>query len=99
MEHLHFFNTDTGNRDLGREKTYSRDTPQDIVENIIRAHALINPNRVAIAVLTSPYKNKPGQWYIKGFDGKFTYEEILQKINRNEQTGLFPQRRSILIKV
>ena len=41
---------------------------------------------------------KPGAWYLKGFNGKFIYEEIKIKIENNLKEGKHPKRVCYLIK-
>jgi acyl-CoA-binding protein len=72
------YNSDSGNRDLSSEKSYTKDTPSnEILQKAIELKA-------CLIVKTSYINNdKPGAWYIKGYNKHYTYQEIKSKIEEN----------------
>jgi len=87
------YNSDSGDRDLGKEYPYNKDTPfDDILQIAIGLHAPL--------IVKTSYVNedKPGAWYIKGFQNRFTYEEIKSKIEKNVKDKKHSKRECYLIK-
>ena len=87
------YNSDSGSRDLSTEKSFSSILSfMEILQkaNEIKAHLIVKTNYVN--------KDKPGKWYLKGFNGKFKYEEIKDKIENNIKEGKHKKRVCYLIK-
>ena len=98
ISYLHF-NTDSGHRDLGRVKSYPRDTDFNVVfEDAIVLAKRYGSNGVLV-VKTKPYQKFPGAWYIKGFDGQISYQTILHTVEENHTRGLHRRRDCYLISV
>jgi len=88
------YNTDSGNRDLSSEKYYNKDIPFIEILNI--ANNLKAPLIVKTGFIS---ENKPGKWYIKGYNqDSFSYEEIKSKIEANVINNKFSKRICYLIK-
>lgn len=58
--------------------------------NEIKAHLISKTNYIN--------DKKPGAWYLKGFNGKFSYEEIKTKIENNLSEKKHSKRVCYLIK-
>ena len=87
------YNSDSGNRDLSSEKSFSPNlTFMEILQkaNELRAYLIVKTNYVN--------KNRPGKWYLKGYNGKYSYDEIKSKIEMNLKEGKHKTRISYLIK-
>jgi hypothetical protein len=97
--HITFYDTDTGNRDLGSDKSYPIGTPEDEITNEAINLASEYGSDVVVIIKTSPYGSKPGAWYIKGYKGKYTYETIEQTLEDNQRNGKFTRRKCKLIKL
>lgn len=81
-----FYNTDTGDRDLGSEqKRYSNTSFTDIwIETIsLKAHLII--------------QTSPGTYYIKGYKNKKNYNEIKHILETNQSQGKYSKRKAWLI--
>ena len=80
------FETDTyGSWGIGQE-SLPKDTPINIVMNrafMLKAHVVVKP--------------KNGKWYIKGFNGRKTYQDIKSHLEENENTRYHDKTKSILI--
>ena len=93
------YKSDSGSRDLGIEKSFSRDIP---FHEILR---IANELKAPLIVKTS-YVNekKPGAWYVKGYIMPrkgvqlFTYDEIKNKILLNVELKKHTRRECYLIK-
>ena len=87
------YNSDSGNRDLSTEKSFSSKlTFMEILQkaNDIKAQLISKTNYI---------NNKnPGAWYLKGFNGKYSYEDIKIKIENNLREGKHAKRVCYLIK-
>jgi hypothetical protein len=87
------YNSDSGSRDLSTEKSFSSKlTFMEILQkaNEIKAHLISKTNYIN--------EDRPGKWYLKGFNGKFGYEEIKEKIENNLREGKHSKRVCYLIK-
>jgi hypothetical protein len=86
------YNSDSGNRDLSSEKSYTKDTPfNEILQKAIELKA-------CLIVKTSYINNdKPGAWYIKGYNKHYTYKEIKSKIEENVKNKKHTRRECYLI--
>jgi hypothetical protein len=99
MVHTLICNSDTGSRDLGSEFRFVRETP----ENVVRAKAIelatkkLSP--VVMIIRLSPYRSKPGGWYIKGYSGRFTYDDLRARIQTNLDAGKFTRHECWLIRL
>ena len=58
--------------------------------NEIKAHLISKTNYIN--------EDRPGKWYLKGFNGKFSYEEIKTKIENNLRERKHSKRVCYLIK-
>ena len=54
----------------------------------------------ALLIVQTHYvnENRPGAWYLKGYNGKFYYDEIKAKIEKNLEDGKHKTRISYLVK-
>lgn len=86
------YNCDSGNRDLSSEKSYKGDIP--FVEILQKA---INLNAFLIVKSSYINDNRPGAWYIKGYNKRFTYEQIKSKIDENVKNKKYTKRICYLI--
>jgi hypothetical protein len=86
------YNSDSGDRDLSTHITLSRDIP--FIQVLQKAYEL----KAHLIVLTSAYQESPGSWYIKGYNGKFSYNEIKLKIEQNVNDKKYSKRICYLIK-
>jgi hypothetical protein len=87
------YNSDTGTRDLSTEKSYNKDTP------FIEILKIANKLKAPLIVKTSYINDdKPGAWYIKGYNNKLTYDEIKSKIEENVENRKYNKRICYLIK-
>ena len=87
------YNRDSGSRDLSTEKSFSSKlTFMEILQkaNEIKAHLISKTNYIN--------EDRPGKWYLKGFNGKFSYEEIKTKIENNLRERKHSKRVCYLIK-
>tara|TARA_Y100000591_G_C21562858_1_gene559458 strand:- start:78 stop:362 length:285 start_codon:yes stop_codon:yes gene_type:complete len=87
------YNSDSGNRNLSTEKSFSPDlTFMEILQkaNEIKAQLIVKTNYIN--------EGRPGRWYLKGFNGKFSFEEIKNKIENNLREGKHSKRVCYLIK-
>ena len=97
--HISLFNSDTGSRDLGSEHSFPRETPEYIIiKKAIDMASAYGSNSVVI-IRTKPYGTKPGAWYIKGYNNRFSYEELRAKIDKNVSLGKFERRECWLIRL
>lgn len=88
-----FYPTDTGSRDLKKEiGPIPRTTPFYDVMEMAR-----NVNAVLIVLTSRVNDEKPGAYYIKGFQSKITYEEIKQKLDDNLAAKKFSKRKAWLL--
>ena len=86
------YNTDTGNRDLSTEISLEPDVL--FIDVLNKAYTL----KANLIVKTSYFnKERPGKWYIKGINNKFSYDEIKVKLETNFREGKHPKRISYLI--
>ena len=86
------YNTDTGNRDLGSETTLSKKTPFGIVEKMakeIGARLIVKTSYIS--------EKKPGRYYLKGYKGKKSDEEIKNILEKNKSEGKYSKRESWLV--
>ncbi len=93
MESIQHYNTDTGRRDLGTEKYLPKDTPfcevlQMAIE--LRAHLITKTSYVS--------EKRPGQYYIKGYRNKKTYDEIKEMLDSNLANKKYTKINAWLIK-
>ena len=87
------YNSDSGTRDLSTEKSYDKDIP------FIEILKIANELKAPLIVKTSYINDdKPGAWYIKGYNNKFTYDEIKSKIEENVENRKYNKRICYLIK-
>ena len=87
------YNTDTGNRDLSTE--VSCDPQLSFMDVLNKAYTL----KANLIVKTSYFnKERPGKWYIKGINNKFSYQDIKTKLDSNLRERKYPKRKSYLIK-
>ena len=93
------FNSDSGNSDLGRVKIYPRDTEFNVVFQDAVVLAKRYGSNGVLVVKTKPYQQFPGAWYIKGFDGRFSYQTILHRVEENHTRGNFARRDCYVISV
>jgi hypothetical protein len=87
--------SDSGNGDLSiglSRKSFDRNIP--FIEILQKANEL----KAQLIVLTPPHHKKPGAWYIKGRNDKYSYDEIKSKIEKNIQHGEHKSRICYLIK-
>ena len=86
------YNSDSGNRDLSSERSYNKDIP--FVDILKKANEL----KAFLIVKTSYINNeRPGAWYIKGFNNHYTYQEIKSKIEENVKNKKHTKRTCYLI--
>jgi hypothetical protein len=97
--HISLFNSDTGSRDLGSERSFPRETPEYVIIKTAIELARKHGGNAVTVVRTKPYGSKPGAWYIKGFKNRFSYEELRSKIDENIILGKFARRECWLIRV
>jgi len=87
------YNSDSGNRDLSSETSYNKDIP--FIEILQKANEL----KAFLIVKTSYINNdRPGAWYIKGYNNHYTYEEIKLQIEENVKNKKHTKRICYLIK-
>ena len=87
------YNSDSGNRDLSSETSYNKDIP--FIEILQKANEL----KAFLIVKTSYINNdRPGAWYIKGYNNHYTYEEIKSQIEENVKNKKHTKRICYLIK-
>ena len=87
------YNSDTGNWDLSTQRVMSKDTPFMVV--LQKAYEL----KAVLIVKTSYINNvKPGAWYIKGYNTRYTYEQIKSQIEDNVKNEKHIKRICYLIK-
>jgi hypothetical protein len=101
MLHLSFYNSDSGNRGLGKEVTFATNkyTEADIIQKALEFMRSYG-TRTALIVRTSPYGRKPGAWYIKGFQPRYSdYEDIKRKVEANMMAGRHSRRECILVRI
>ena len=87
--------SDSGNGDLLiglSKKSFDRNIP--FIEILQKANEL----KAQLIVLTPPFRKRPGAWYIKGRNDKYSYDEIKTKIEKNIEHGEHKSRISYLIK-
>ena len=98
--HISFYNSDTGSRrDLGSERTYPRETPEDVIIEKAIELAKKNGSDSVVVIRTKPYGKKPGAWYIKGFATRFSYEDLRAKIQANVVANEYTRRDCWLIRI
>ena len=87
------YSSDTGNWDLGGHIVLKNDIP--FIEVLKKAY-----DKKAILIVKTNYvdDNRPGAWYIKGYNSKYTYDEIKSKIEDNIKHNEFSKRICYLIK-
>ena len=86
------YNTDTGNRDLSTEISFEPEVP--FIDILNKAYSL----KAKLIVKTSYFsKERPGKWYIKGINNKFSYDQIKFKLENNLREGKHPKRQSYLV--
>ena len=91
MEIIHY-NTDTGSRDLSTE--ISLDGELLFIDVLNKAYSV----KAKLIVKASYFsKDKPGKWYIKDINNKFSYDEIKIKLETNLQQRKYTKRKSYLI--
>ena len=81
-----YYNTDTGDRDLGTEKTLSSNTSFTELwkqATSLKAHLII--------------QTSPGTYYIKGYTHKRNYNEIKNILETNQSQGKYSKRKAWLI--
>ena len=96
--HQQFYRGDYGNRDLGREKPLDRNMPREDVLAIGIEEATKHGVNYFLMVRTSQYRGKPGAWYIKGFDGRVSYNDIVSKVERNVENNKYSTRECIIVR-
>ena len=96
--HQQFSRGDSGNRDLGREKRLDRSIPEEDIVAMGKTLATKHGINHFLIVRTSPYRGKPGAWYIKGFDGRVSYDDIVHKIQRNSENNMYSRRECIVVR-
>jgi hypothetical protein len=87
------YNSDSGTRDLSSEKKYSKDVSYEEIKKIaieLGAHLIVLTSYTSEA--------KPGAWYIKGYNKRFSFEEIKHKIEENVKNKKHRKRKCYLIK-
>ena len=87
------YNSDSGNKDLSNERRYNKNIP--FSEILKKAREL-----KAFLIVKTSYINddKPGAWYIKGYNNDYTYEEIKSRIEENVRNNKYTRRTCYLIK-
>jgi hypothetical protein len=87
------YNSDSGSRDLSTEKKFNNDIP--FIEILQKANEL-----KAVLIVKTSYinNNRPGAWYIKGYNNHSTYEEIKSRIQVNVKNKKYTKRICYLIK-
>jgi len=86
------YNSDSGNRDLSSEKSYNKDTPFIVI--LQKANEL----KASLIVKTSYVNNdRPGAWYIKGYNTHYTYDELKSQIEENVKKKKHTKRTCYLI--
>jgi hypothetical protein len=96
--HFLFAHTDSGNRDLGRAKRLDRSIPEEDIVAMGKTLATKYGVNYFLIVRTSPYRGKSGAWYIKGFDGRVSYDDIVSKIERNVENNMYSRRECIMVR-
>ena len=94
MDNITVYSSDSGNMDLSTEKRLDGNLAYEYV--LTKAKEL----KACLIVRTS-YVNeqKPGSWYIKGYNGRHpSYEEIKLKIEQNVTNKKFTKRKCYLIE-
>jgi hypothetical protein len=87
------YNSDSGSRDLSTEKKYNNNIP--FIEILQKANEL---NAILIVKTSYINNNRPGAWYIKGYNNHFTYDEIKSRIQENIIKKKHTKRICYLIK-
>lgn len=81
------YNTDTfGSWGIGQVSLPKDATREEVMKRVIELQA---------NVLVKP---KNGKWYIKGFNGKKTYETIKRHLDENQNNGYHSKTKTLLIK-
>lgn len=96
--HQQYASADSGNRDLGRQKRLDRNMPEEDIVAMGKTLARKYGVNYFLVVRTSPYHGKPGAWYIKGFDGRVSYDDIADKIKRNLENNMYSRRECIMVR-
>jgi hypothetical protein len=89
-----FYNTDTGNRDLGSEKMFSKEIAW--INVLTKA---IEMNAYLVVETSYVSEEKPGHYYIKGYREKKTYDEIKTLLDTNQRENKYSRRKSWLIRL
>lgn len=87
------YNGDSGNRDLSTEKKFNSNTSFfEVLKKAIELKAFL--------IVKTSYinSNKPGSWYLKGFNKNYNYDEIKLKIEENVKKDKYKKRVCYLIK-
>lgn len=95
--HQQFFNSDIGNQtqgmgpqeEVGIEAPYSQ-----VYDAAIRLMEKYETS-CAVIVRTFPWRGRSGKWYVKGYDGRFSRDQLLDMIHTNET--LYSRRECILV--
>ena len=91
---IHSYKSDSGNRDLS--------TSMRLDKNILYEDILMKAKELkALLIVRTSYVNeqKPGAWYIKGYNGRHpSYEEIKLKIEQNVTNKKYKKRECYLIE-
>ena len=87
------YNSDSGNKDLSNERRYNKNIEFSVI--LQKAREL-----KAFLIVKTSYINddKPGAWYIKGYNSNYTYEEIKSQIEENVKNKKHTKRTCYLIK-
>ena len=87
------YKSDSGTKDFSNERRYSKN--KEFSEILKKAREL-----KAFLIVKTSYINddKPGAWYIKGYNNDYTYEEIKSRIEENVRNNKHTRRTCYLIK-
>lgn len=93
------FNTDTGNRDLGREKRLPRSTEDYAVFRQAYEEGKECGRTWLLVVKTAVTSRYPGAWYIKGYTSPLSHTEVLQRLQENQQRRWKSGRVAYLVRI
>lgn len=94
-----FYNSDSGNRDLGPERTFSCAYSEAAVIAEAKRLAIKYHKTWIIIVRTSAWGKKPGAWYIKGYKSKLDYDAVKANIEANVTGERYARRTAILVRL
>lgn len=86
-------------RGTQKTETLPRDCPQNEVTDRLREYAG-QPGVTAVAATQTTRRSdsRSGAWYFRVFRG-VEYEELLQRLQKNERDGFESQRNTILMRL